>query len=533
MFPRIQYFFILLLICFILSTFNNKLYSQGWGWKEGRTDFVLLHDGKIKQAIKSLEKRKTKLPDHGEIHFCLAIAYAHDGNQTKAWEMAKRAIDLKVPLERFLAGPKRLLEPLVTDAFKNEFLKDANVLIHGPLLGSVTSTSASVWMRLAKISRLSVDIKPKNSQQANFKRIHAKSSASPSKEMTQRVKIVGLSPNTEYEYRLVFDGKVETKTYLFKTFPQKGQASEFTIAFGGGSAYFTEYEFMFNQIAHHQPLSFLQLGDNVYIDDPTRPQVQQYCYYRRQSSPPYRALVASTNIAAIWDDHDFGDDDCHGGLLKDFPLWKRPTLEVFRNNWCNPYYGGGDTDPGVYFDFSIGDVDFFLLDCRYYRTSPKTKTEKSMLGSVQKAWLKKKLSESKATFKVIATSVPFSTGVKPGSKDPWDGYPKEREELFSFIESNKIEGVFLISADRHRSDAWKTERKEGYDLYEFQSSRLTNIHVHRVLKNSIFGFNKDRSFGLLKFKTNQKDPQVTYTIQDSKNNEVWSFKLNASQLKSK
>ena len=36
---------------------------------------------------------------------------------------------------------------------------------------------------------------------------------------------------------------------------------------------------------------------------------------------------------------------------------------------------------------------------------------------------------------------------------------QEREELFSFIENEKIEGVILIAADLHRIDLRKIKRK--------------------------------------------------------------------------
>ena len=79
-----------------------------------------------------------------------------------------------------------------------------------------------------------------------------------------------------------------------------------------------------------------------------------------------------------------------------------------------------------------------------------------MLGPVQKAWLFDALRQSNATFKVLCCNVPITPGIKPGSKDPWDGFPEEREEIFRFIEQQQIEGLFVIAADRHRSDAWKT-----------------------------------------------------------------------------
>ena len=181
---------------------------------------------------------------------------------------------------------------------------------------------------------------------------------------------------------------------------------------------------------------------------------------------------------------------------------------IFRQNWVNPAYGGGDEQPGCWFDFHIGDVHFILLDGRYYRD----RKAGSMLGPVQKAWLKKTLAASKGTFKVLCSPVPFTEKIKPGSKDPWDGYPEEREEIFSFIGENKIVGVFLVAADRHRTDLRTTERPNGYTLYEFESSRLTNRHTHGVVKTPglIWGFNEKCSFGLMRFDTTAADPQVVF-----------------------
>ena len=153
-----------------------------------------------------------------------------------------------------------------------------------------------------------------------------------------------------------------------------------------------------------------------------------------------------------------------------------------------------------------------------------------MLGDAQKKWLFRKLKSSKATFKVLASPVPWAFGAKPGSRDPWQGYKAEREEIFSFLEANEIDGVILISADRHRSDIWKIDRPNGYPLYEFESSKLTNIHTHKVMPGSLFGYNKKCSFGLLRFDTAIPDPQVTYKIINIDNEVIYTFSLNRSQL---
>ncbi len=70
----------------------------------------------------------------------------------------------------------------------------------------------------------------------------------------------------------------------------------------------------------------------------------------------------------------------------------------------------------------------------------------------------------------------------------------------------------------------------AYDLYEFMSSKLTNVHTHRVMKGSLFGYNKTCSFGRLDIDTTRKDPQLTCTIKDIDGKNVWSMTLKRSQL---
>jgi len=172
-----------------------------------------------------------------------------------------------------------------------------------------------------------------------------------------------------------------------------------------------------------------------------------------------------------------------------------------------------------------------MLDCRYYRDLKGG----SMLGAGQKKWLLGLLRSSKGKFKVLASSVPWSPGVKPGSKDTWDGFAAEREEIFSFIEKHRISGVILMAADRHRSDLRRIRRAGGYDLYEVMSSRLTNVHTHGLVKKArgsefIMGYNAKCSFGLLEFDTSAGEPQVKYTIVNIDNEAIDSRTLKLSEL---
>ena len=106
----------------------------------------------------------------------------------------------------------------------------------------------------------------------------------------------------------------------------------------------------------------------------------------------------------------------------------------------------------------------------------------------------------------------------------------KRYQLFNFLAENKINGVILISADRHRSDAWKIERENGYPLYEFESSRLTNQHFHPLVEGALFGYNEKQSFGLLTFDTTLPDPVVTYQIYSIDNELIYTLDVKRSEI---
>jgi len=484
------------------------------------------------QADKAAEAARTFLephPDDLESHFVLACARTVQGNLDEAMAHVKKAVEGGMPVERFIAGPRDLLNSLVqSDAFKAFAKGKASPLVHGPMVGAVTDTSARFWVRTAEEAEVEVHVRPAEGG-GGSRPVVANGRTKARDDYTAVLEVAHLAPATAYRYSVSVAGReVPTAAATFRTFPKAGSPSKFSVVFGGGAGYTPKYEHMWNTIAAQNPLALLMLGDNVYIDTPTVPATQRYCYYRRQSRPEWRRLVGSTAVFSIYDDHDFGTNDCVPGPDIEQPPWKRRVWEVFRQNWVNPSYGDGPKQPGCWYTFSIGDVDFFMLDCRYYRT--RKSEPPTMLGPVQKAWLRRALAASKGTFKVLASSVPWAYGSKPGSKDPWQGYKEERKELFDFLAREKADGVILISADRHRSDYWKIERPGAYDLYEFESSRLTNIHTHGIMKGSLYGYNKTCSFGLLEFDTTSADPTVTYRIVTIDGEVDHTFSLKRSQL---
>ena len=154
--------------------------------------------------------------------------------------------------------------------------------------------------------------------------------------------------------------------------------------------------------------------------------------------------------------------------------------------------------PGAFFRFSWGDVDFFVLDSRYYRSPNKAKDDdkKRMLGDPQFEWLLNGLKNSKAKFKILASgsTLHYSTA------DGWRRYTFARRRLFDAIKMHKISGVVFFSGDIHKSLVWVHHESEraGYQIIEVISSGIAN--------------SKTLSFATVDFDTTAADPTMRVRI---------------------
>ncbi|MEC7564272.1 MAG: alkaline phosphatase D family protein [Planctomycetota bacterium] len=489
----------------------------------------IIVEGNAKKAIGLLEEILRVVPKDGESQYMLAVALASDGQDDKAIAAVKRARDLGIPESRFIGGTKTGLEDLRKLAkFQSLFPTGGARLIHGPVLGNNTGKGISIWVRTASASEVQIRVVDPDGISLAAK---ASARSSLDTDFTCVIRVEGLTPNSNYAYSVVIDGVEVPETFKLRTLTASGMPTEFRVAFGGGAGYVPQNEVMWNTIADAGPDVLMLLGDNVYSDAPEMPEMQHYCYYRRQSRPEYRTLTAQVPVYTIWDDHDFGTNDCQGGPFVESPPWKVPVWRVFKNNTVNPGYGGGIMQPGCWYDYYVGDVHFIMTDGRTYRThNPENDSAPTMLGPIQKEWLKQTIKNSKGVFTVLVSPVPWVFGAKGNSKDTWNGFKEERGEIFDIVRNSRNNGVLLMSADRHRSDLWKIKSEGLYPLYEFNSSRLTNQHVHPEMREAEFSYNSKQSFGIVDFDTKRKDPTVTYSIQNIVGKEIYRRKILRSEI---
>jgi len=488
----------------------------------------LIVDGKEKQAIVALREIVTIVPRDGESQYMLAVAYAADGQLQAAVASVDKALKLGIPRSRFLGGTKTGLEPLRNMKAFQALFADAAPLVHGPMLGQNTGTGISIWVRTTSACSVKVAIRERGNSNSVANGADKSQAAS---DYTAVVRVDGLLANHDYEYTLTLGDKQLPEVYKFRTLAEKHQQTKFRVAFGGGAGFVPANEYAWNTIGEQRPDVLMLLGDNTYSDAPEMPEMQHYCYYRRQSRPEFRRLVSQVPVYTIWDDHDFGTNDCQGGPLVEEPYWKVPVWNVFKNNWVNPKYGNGGVQPGCWYDYYVGNVHFIMIDGRTYRDlRPSDESLPTMLGPVQTSWLKRTIKESSGVFTVLVSPVPWVFGAKGNSKDTWNGFKQERNDIFDVVNQSGKSGVLLMSADRHRSDLWKIQREGMYPLYEFNSSRLTNQHVHPEMAAAEFSYNKKQSFGIVEFDTTASDPTVEYRIINIDGKQIHSRQIARSEI---
>jgi alkaline phosphatase D len=335
---------------------------------------------------------------------------------------------------------------------------------------------------------------------------------------------------------------------VFQTQPHwrwRTDPPEFTIAFGScayfndpvvdrpGRLYGGEYE-IFLAIHRLRPDLMLWLGDNIYYVEPdwlTESGMRRRWRLSRQQ-PELQPLLASTHHYAIWDDHDYGPNDSDSSFrLKDV------ALRVFADYFPQVRYGLPDA-PGCFYRFEWGDVEFFMLDDRTYRSPNKLapSPDKRMLGKAQLEWLKNALKSSNATFKIIACG-----GQTINPMVYFEGFglfPTEQQELFDFIVRERITGVVFLSGDRHMGELLKVQREGCYPFYELTASPLTagpaNGHPDeannpaRVPGTWVRG---QRHFGLIRVLGKRGERKLVLSLCDKDGKPLFEHTITESELR--
>ncbi len=187
---------------------------------------------------------------------------------------------------------------------------------------------------------------------------------------------------------------------------------------------------------------FLHLGDQSYNDGLSDLGGFRDAWRSTLTEPGYLALHQAMGFFQTWDDHEVDNDydpttvapsilsNAFQSYYETFAVERGPSGGLWNN------YAWGDT------------VEFIILDSRSERYVPD---RSYYISQAQMDFVKERLTNSTAHFKVLLNSVPITdmpTGYV-GESDRWEGYDRQRDELLNHITDNDIRNVWFLSGDFH------------------------------------------------------------------------------------
>jgi alkaline phosphatase D len=437
---------------------------------------------------------------------------------------------------------------------------------HGVASGDVTPASVVLWTRVDGEG----DVRAQVAKDESFKDlvVEGKQHSTADHDFVIKLGIEGLEPATRYYYRFLPPSGEPSPVGTFQTAPSLDTAADVTFAYSGDSAAHLKPFTLLSAVQQDDPAFFVYLGDTVIADPelPGLPQAKTLPEYRdlykvNREDEHLSSLLASTSTYAIWDDHEVVND--FAGQDVDPAMMAAGRQAFFEYMPIRE----DQTDPNrLYRTFQWGkDVELFILDERQYRSAeaickddkgntislPSIEGDaackqgladptRTMLGQEQKEWFKQALLSSTAKFKFIINEVPISDFLLL-PYDRWEGYPAERDELFSFIEDNGIKNVTFLTTDLHGAvvNTLKNGSMEiitGPIARETIGQELEALNVSTELLEGLLPgitdeyYNLDiYNYGLVKVLTSETPARVEIEIKDGEGNLLHTVDIEEEQ----
>lgn len=426
----------------------------------------------------------------------------------------------------------------------------------GPMVGAVTMRSARVW---AQIQSLKTDTAVpvwleyqalNESGQPTGHATQTKPQLLSAQQSTASWLLDQLQAGTPYQYKVLWGKKGAIQSsqpqrlrtealWQWRTNPPPVKILASSCAYTNDaqtdrpSTPYGQSTAIFESMAQRKPDVTLWMGDSVYFRetdaDDRSAMAQRYDQWR--ALPAMQSLLQTGRHLATWDDHDFGPNDSNSSNTS-----KDISLELFKQYWVNPSHGMPGL-PGVFTQTRASDVEFFILDNRWYRDSDKlVDDDRQMLGAGQLRWLKNALTASTSTWKFVVTGSQV-LNLQNGFEG-WHQFPKEQQAFLGWLEQQRIPGVMLLSGDRHFSVLLKKDRPQLYPLYELTCSPTTARPYQNPVKDLK---NNDaivqgtavtqNNFCELEVTGNQGHRNLRVSMRDVNGQEIWARNIEESELR--
>lgn len=327
------------------------------------------------------------------------------------------------------------------------------------------------------------------------------------------------------------------------------------IAFGS-CAHQAKDQPIWDAVLATRPDLFIFLGDNIYAD--TRdPAVMSAKYAALAAKPGFRRLRDTTPMLAVWDDHDYGEDD--GGA--DYPM-KAQSRALFCDFWGVAADSPRRRRDGIYEAYVLGPegrrVQVILPDLRWNRT-PVVKRDlagveykawsaakaargeavpgpyernpdpaATMLGEPQWRWLEAQLRRP-ADLRLLGSSLQVLADF--AGWESWANYARDQARLFATISSARAERLICLSGDTHYGEVSYQDVNTPYPLWDITSSGLTetwDLTPPNALRRGAVWHG--RNFGLLEIDWRPGGAVVEAQVRDEMGQVRMSQRIDTAQL---
>jgi len=412
----------------------------------------------------------------------------------------------------------------------------------GPMVGYSELTEVQVWVQSKFNANMSIRYWKKGSPDSSWTSASIKTTEKGG--FTAKLRAENLDPGTEYKFIVLQNGREVELDYNCKFTTQelwhyRKDPEAFRLALGScvyvneeefdrpGKGYGGDYQ-VFESIRSSNPDLMLWLGDNTYYREADAFTWNGLLHRNThtRSLKEMQPLLASTNNYAIWDDHDFGLNDAVGTWI-----YKDKAKEAFKLFWANPSFGNSELE-GITSNFYFNDVQFYLLDNRWFRTPKYDSSRRKMLGKTQMEWLISELKASKSQYKFIAVGGQMLSSAMV--YENFSNFPEERNYLLRRLSEENISGVVFLTGDRHHSEFSVLELANGEKVYDFTVSPLTSSvsnvadkeqNAHR-LEGSLI---QSRGFGLIDVSGPFGKRSLNFQLLDSDGQKLWEQSISPTE----
>jgi alkaline phosphatase D len=391
------------------------------------------------------------------------------------------------------------------------FVRSRPLLTHGIQSGDVTNCTGIVWGRADRPSRMLVEV----ARTPRFKdAVWIEGPVlQPDHDFAGKALVEGLPPGRDIFYRVTLEDlrdpgvRSEPMTGSFRTAPRGRH--DVSFAWSGdlaGQGWGINPELggyrIFSVIEQLEPDFYLNSGDLVYADGPLSATVPlpggrtwknlitpakskvaetldefrgQFAYNLLDEN--LRSMAARVAQVNQWDDHEVRNNWFPGQTIpagdtrytekNTDVLAARSKQAMFE--WLPITPRAGDEEGRIYRKIAHGPLlDLFVLDMRTYKdvndSDRYVDPRRGLLGRTQREWLKRELSDSRATWKVVANDLPLGlvvpdpeTGGLEGVAQGDGSVPLGRELEFTDIlqtaHRRGVQNIVLLTADVHYAAA--------------------------------------------------------------------------------